>query len=154
MTAHVFLVRSALIIWGARVAFSACVLLTAWGAFAPAGSAQPHLFPWDKAQHFAAYFALTSSAVLAFPRTQLAWLAVWLSISGAVIEVIQALPIVNRDADVWDWSADTLAIGAVMGVIVAAKLRRGSQHSAPEGSSSEKSNSSAETSSDNGGRPD
>ena len=43
---------------------------------------------------------------------------------GALIEVIQATPLVHRDADVKDWVADTVAAGAVMGVILAARIRR------------------------------
>ena len=80
--------------------------------------------PWDKARHFSAFAVMTTSAILAFPRTRLAVIAGLLSLAGAGIEVIQALPIVNRDADVWDWVADSVAILMVMTVIVAARLRR------------------------------
>ena len=51
-------------------------------------------------------------------------IAIGLSVAGAMIEVIQAMPFVARDADVFDWVADTVAIGAVMGSILAARLRR------------------------------
>ena len=47
-----------------------------------------------------------------------------LSGCGALIEIIQGLPFVHRDRDVRDWVADTVAIGAVMGVVLAARLRR------------------------------
>ena len=108
----------------ARAALAACVLLTAWGAFAPPGVARPHLFPWDKAEHFAAFFALTACAITAFARVRLVWIGCGLSACGAAVELIQALPFVNRDCDWRDWVADTVAILAVMGVVVAARIRR------------------------------
>jgi VanZ family protein len=109
---------------GARVALVLCAVLTGWGAFTPPGVPRLHLFPWDKAEHFSAFFALTACALAAFPRVAIVWIAVALSGCGALIELIQALPFVNRDADVKDWVADTLAVGAVAGVVVAARLRR------------------------------
>lgn len=72
------------------------------------------LFHWDKAEHFAAFYVLTVLALAAFPRRPLAWIVVTLSALGAGIEVVQALPIVARDSDAWDWMADTLAIGAAV----------------------------------------
>ncbi|MGC1305374.1 MAG: hypothetical protein WA840_23640 [Caulobacteraceae bacterium] len=116
--------RSSFWLVAARLALAICTFLTLWTAFAPPHGPKLHLFPWDKAEHFSAFFALTASAVLAFPRTRLVWIGAALSLSGALIEVIQGLPWVNRDCDVMDWVADTVAIGAVMGVIVAARLRR------------------------------
>ena len=108
----------------ARAALVGCLLLTAWGAFAPPGVARPHLFPWDKAEHFSAFFALTACAMAAFPRVRLAWIAGGLSACGALVELIQALPFVNRDCDWKDWVADTAAILAVVGVVLAARIRR------------------------------
>ena len=113
-----------LLLTGSRAALVACALLTAWGAFAPKGAIHPHLFPWDKAEHFCAFFALTACALAAFPQRRIAWIAGVLSGCGALIELIQALPFVNRDADVKDWAADTLAIGAVVGVVILARVRR------------------------------
>ena len=104
--------------------FLAASFVTAWGAFAPPTGLHPHLFPWDKAEHFSAFAVLTTSAILAFPRMRLSVLAAVLSLAGAAIEVIQALPIVNRDADVFDWVADSTAIVMVMAVILAARFRR------------------------------
>ncbi len=107
-----------------RFALVACILFTAWGAFAPPDAARPHLFPWDKAEHFSAFFAMTACALVAFPKVRLAWIALGFSAAGAAIELIQALPFVHRDGDVKDWIADTLAVGAVVGVVVAARIRR------------------------------
>jgi VanZ family protein len=113
-----------LILITARVALAACALFTAWGAFAPPHSNHPHLFPWDKAEHFSAFFALTACSLAAFPRVRIVWIAAALSACGAMIEVIQALPFVNRDSDVKDWVADTVAILAVVGVVIVARVRR------------------------------
>ena len=70
------------------------------------------LFHWDKAEHFTAFYVLAILAAAAFPRRPLLAIAVSLSLLGAGIEVIQALPFVARDSDAWDWVADTLAIAA------------------------------------------
>ncbi len=112
------------ILIGARVALAFCALLTAWGAFSPAGAVHPHLFPWDKAEHFSAFFALTACALAAFPRVKIVWIAAALSGCGALVELIQGLPFVHRDMDVKDWVADTVAILAVVGVVIVARVRR------------------------------
>ncbi len=113
-----------LILIAARAALAACALLTAWGAFSPPGGPHPHLFPWDKAEHFSAFFALTACALAAFPRVRIVWIALALSACGALIEGIQGLPFVHRDMDAKDWVADTIAILAVVGVVLAARIRR------------------------------
>lgn len=68
------------------------------------------LFHWDKAEHFTAFYVMTVLAAAAFPRRPLLQIAVALSLLGAGIELVQALPFVDRDSDFWDWFADTLAI--------------------------------------------
>lgn len=107
----------------ARAALIGCAIITAVYAFAPPGSGR-HLFPWDKADHFASFFAITTAAVVALPRVRLAWIAIAVSAAGGAIELIQALPSVGRDCDVWDWIAENAAIAAVIGLVVAAALRR------------------------------
>jgi len=118
--------RTPLSFWviSARMALAICILFTAWGAFAPEHSYKPHLFPWDKAEHFSAFFSLTACAIVAFPRMPLLWVGAALSGSGALIEVVQGLPWVHRDSSITDWAADTIAVCAVMGVIFATRLRR------------------------------
>ena len=106
------------------MALAFCVLLTGWGAFSPAGAVHPHLFAWDKAEHFSAFFALTVCALAAFPRLGIVWIGLAVSGSGALVELIQGLPFVHRDMDVKDWGADTLAVLAVVGVVIAARVRR------------------------------
>jgi hypothetical protein len=40
------------------------------------------------------------------------------------VEVVQGLSFVARDADVWDWVADTAAVGAALMALGAAAVRR------------------------------
>ncbi len=111
------------LIIAARIALFACTVITAAFAFAPPSS-NAHLFPWDKADHFAAFFAIMTASVVAFPRARIVWIAVVVSAAGAAIELIQGLPSVGRDCDVWDWMAENAAIAAVVGLLIAAALRR------------------------------
>src|ERR1700761_9151525 len=102
----------------ARLGLVGCALITAAFAFAPPRSGA-HLFPWDKADHFSAFFAITTAGIVAFPRVRLVWIALVVSAAGAAIELVQGLSWVGRDCDVWDWVAENVAIGAVMGLVVA-----------------------------------
>ena len=111
------------LLWASRLALAGALLLTFWFAFRPP-SHRPPLLPWDKAEHFIAFFVLTGLAVAALPRAPLAWLAAGLSGLGGLIELIQGAPWVHRDCDVWDWVADTIAVLSVMAVIAGAALRR------------------------------
>ena len=106
----------------AKVAFWAAMAITLWFAFAPP-HAGPPLLPWDKAEHVLAFFTLSALALAAFPRVRPVWLAGALSLLGALIEIIQGTPLVNRDCDVWDWVADTVAVLAVMGVLAVVHVR-------------------------------
>ena len=68
--------------------------------------------PWDKACHFAAFFALTLWAQILFaPRSRLFALIALLILSG-LSEYLQGLPMVQRDAEASDTVADLLGIAA------------------------------------------
>ena len=97
----------------AQLAFLAALVFTFYSAVIPPTHAV-QLVPWDKAEHFIAFYGLTGLAVAAFPRRSPIGLAALLSAFGALIEVVQGLPIVHRDQDFWDWVADTLAIIAAL----------------------------------------
>jgi hypothetical protein len=97
----------------ARVAFFAALTFTGYSAVAPQARVL-HLTPWDKSTHFIAFYVLTGLAVAAFPRQNLFIVAALLSAFGALIEIVQGLPMVHRDKDFWDWVADTLAIASVL----------------------------------------
>jgi hypothetical protein len=106
----------------AQIVFCAAFVFTFVAAVMPPHQA-PKLFPWDKAEHFAAFYTLTLLALTAFPRRNLIVIAVLLSGFGGLIELVQALPIVNRDCDWHDWAADTIAILAALAPVVAAHWR-------------------------------
>ena len=70
--------------------------------------------PNDKVQHIAAFATLSVLGTFAYPRTSLINLLLRLSLFGAFIEVVQAIPVLHRDSDVWDWAADTIAVIVVL----------------------------------------
>jgi VanZ family protein len=79
--------------------------------------------PNDKVQHIAAFVTLTLLGSFAYPATALLQLLVRLSLFGAAIEVVQAIPALHRDSDVWDWVADTAAVSVVLLLVWVARRR-------------------------------
>jgi len=75
----------------------------------------------DKAEHMLAFFVLTLVATLAWRRASLVAIALRLSLLGAAIEVLQAIPALHRDCDWRDWLADSAAIVAAS--LLAALIR-------------------------------
>ena len=73
-----------------------------------------HIFKWDKAEHFLAFYVLTGLAIAAFPRAHLLIIAAALSGFGAFIEFVQGLSWVGRDRDFQDWVTDTVSVGMAM----------------------------------------
>ncbi len=107
----------------AKVGFFSALIFTLYSAVIPPQHAL-QLVPWDKAEHFVAFYGLTGLAVAAFPRYNLLLIAVSLSVFGALIEFVQGLPIVHRDRDFWDWVADSLAIAAALSPMILVWWRR------------------------------
>jgi VanZ family protein len=101
----------------AKVVFFAALAFTFYSAVIPPKQAV-QLVPWDKAEHFIAFYGLTGLAAAAFPKRNVIVIAVLLSGFGAFIEFVQGLPMVNRDRDIWDWVADTIAIVAALSPMV------------------------------------
>jgi hypothetical protein len=97
----------------AQVAFFAALIFTFYSAVIPPSHAV-QLVPWDKAEHFIAFYGLTGLAMAAFPKRHWIVVALLLSGFGALIEVVQGLPIVHRDEDFFDWVADTVAVAAAL----------------------------------------
>jgi H+/gluconate symporter-like permease len=68
----------------------------------------------DKLQHMAAFATLGLLGSLAYRRLSALHLLVGLSLFGAFIEVVQAIPALHRDSDPLDWVADTFACAAIV----------------------------------------
>ncbi|HEX5181551.1 MAG TPA: hypothetical protein VFW19_00225 [Allosphingosinicella sp.] len=64
----------------------------------------------DKVQHIIAFVTLSVLAGLAYPGAGLLRIGLLLSVFGAAIEVLQAIPVLHRDSSFWDWVADTAAV--------------------------------------------
>jgi VanZ family protein len=111
-------------LWLLRAAFFLAALVTFIAAILPASTMNSiDIIPWDKAEHFIAFFVLTVLAAIAFPRVHVVTLAIALSAFGALIEIVQGLDFVQRDRDFWDWMADTVAIGAAIVAMLVARWR-------------------------------
>ena len=70
--------------------------------------------PNDKVQHITAFATLALLGSFAFPRVTLVRMLVSLSLFGALIEAVQAIPALHRDSDILDWLADTAAVIVVL----------------------------------------
>ena len=97
-----------------RLALFAAVVFTFAMAVLPPGDG-PELLPWDKAQHFLAFYVLAGLGAAAFPRQALWAPAVGLLAFGGLIELVQALPMVGRDSDFGDWVADAVGVAFALG---------------------------------------
>ena len=73
--------------------------------------------PNDKLQHIAAFSTLALLASIAYPAAGFTKLLARLSFFGAFIEVVQAIPVLHRDSDIFDWLADTAAVFLVLVLI-------------------------------------
>ena len=74
----------------------------------------PHVPANDKVQHMAAFATLGLLGSFAYPRLSTLRLLIGLSLFGALIEVVQAIPELHRDSDPLDWLADTIACAIVL----------------------------------------
>lgn len=73
--------------------------------------------PNDKVQHIIAFATLAVLGTFAYPATALLQLLLRLSLFGALIEVVQAIPALHRDSDILDWLADTAAVILVLLIV-------------------------------------
>ena len=100
----------------AIITFFAALLFTLTMAWLPHPPAVP--MQWDdKAWHVLAFVTLSFLASLALPAAPLARIGERLSFLGALIEVVQSIPALQRDCDVMDWIADTIAVAATLAVV-------------------------------------
>lgn len=81
--------------------------------------------PSDKLQHIAAFVTLSILAAWAYPRLSPLAILIGLLLFGGFIELVQAIPGIDRDPDVRDWLADALAVGGtLLGIALVQRLRR------------------------------
>lgn len=77
----------------------------------------PRVPAGDKTQHMIAFAVLASLAAHAYYRTSLLKIGLGLAGFGALIEVLQAIPGLNRHPSAMDWLADCAAVAVVLGVM-------------------------------------
>ena|SRR5688500_4608171 len=70
--------------------------------------------PSDKIQHLLAFICLAGLSTAAYPKIPALKIALGLTGFGALIEMVQLIPALHRDADVLDWVVDTVAAAAVI----------------------------------------
>ncbi len=104
-----------------RALFAVTLFATLAAALLP-GSQVPDLGAGDKINHIAAFVTLSIIAAAAWPYARLWQIGILMSAFGAVIEGLQALPIIARDAEWADWYADTLA--AIVALTIVAVVRQ------------------------------
>lgn len=73
--------------------------------------------PNDKVQHVGAFGTLALLGSFAYPKAGLVRLLVSLSLFGAFIEIVQAIPVLHRDCEFLDWVADTFATGVILQLV-------------------------------------
>jgi hypothetical protein len=109
-----------------RPAFLALFLfacaITLWAALSP-GDQTPGLLPWDKAQHFLVFYVLAGTASLALPASRLWRIGLVLVALGGLIELLQALPMIRRDAEWTDLAADAVGIAFAYGPMIVGRWR-------------------------------
>ncbi len=78
----------------------------------------------DKWEHMLAFATLALLAALAYPAIAPVRIGERLSFLGALIEIAQSIPALNRDCDIRDWIADTFAIVVVLSLVALVRRRR------------------------------
>ncbi|SMF78770.1 hypothetical protein SAMN06295910_2754 [Allosphingosinicella indica] len=96
--------------------------LAALFAFVMAVIPAPPSLASDKIEHMLAFSVLAALSLLAYPRLPAWKIFPAFAMFGGAIELIQALPIVGRDGDWFDWLADLAAAGMVL--VLGSGLRR------------------------------
>ena len=70
--------------------------------------------PSYRIEHVLAFVVLASLSRFAYPAARTTTLVIWLGAFGALIELVQAIPLLGRDSDVLDWLADVFTSAAVL----------------------------------------
>lgn len=88
--------------------------------------------PSDKLLHIAAFALLAGLGAAAFPARTVLQLWLGLTVFGAAIEVVQAIPALNRDSDYLDFLADSVAALTAAWLARRAMARGGSSSPGPD----------------------
>ena len=106
-----------------RVATLLVAVVLAWLAFRPSTGMDAGL-PWDKANHAASFVVLTVLTGCGWPGVGAGRMALIMLAAGTGIELVQGLPAVGRDADVWDVVADMAGAATGWAALTIGGLRR------------------------------
>ncbi len=82
----------------------------------------PTLIANDKLQHVLAFVVLAFLVRFSYPAIAWQLTGLALAVLGGLIEIVQAIPVLHRDCDIYDWYADVVAI--VLGLVLATAIRR------------------------------
>lgn len=107
--------RTAIAVFWLALAF------TFFCAVAPAD--RLHLGDKDKIEHLVAFFSLTVLGTIAYPRRALAVTGLKLVAFGAFIEIVQSIPELGRQADIYDLLVDGLAVVLAISFMAVTGLR-------------------------------
>lgn len=103
--------------------FASATALTFLAAVSP-DAVFPHILTSnDKALHALVFAGLTLLARQSFPGWPRVALAVGLAVFGGLIELVQLLPQLARQASMADWAVDCLAILAALALLDIVGLR-------------------------------
>ena len=105
-----------------RPLFWLLTVFTLTMAFLPKPPATPIDQFGDKFEHMVAFAVLTGVALIGWPQSRRWRIVLLLSALGAMIEVVQSIPMLHRDCDWHDWAADTIAV-VVAAVVVSPIVR-------------------------------
>ncbi|MCI3134066.1 VanZ family protein [Phenylobacterium aquaticum] len=104
--------------------YAAAVGVLFWLTLSPTDEL-PKVTLWDKAEHALAWFVLTALGLVLSPRRPRA-IAVFALFLGVLVEVLQAILPVGRDADWHDAVADSVGVFAALGLYaLGLRLARG-----------------------------
>jgi hypothetical protein len=78
----------------------------------------------DKFEHFGAFLALGIGGGLVYSRSPMWMIGALLVAYGGGIELVQGLPVVNRDCSLYDWLADIGGVAVSAILLTLSGLRR------------------------------
>lgn len=99
---------------GLRVLFWTGLAVALARALWPDPFTEPYVGHWDKVTHGAGCFLLTMLGAAAHSRTPLPLIGLGILAFGGLVEGLQAIPFIDRDASLGDLAADAAGIAAAL----------------------------------------